>query len=107
MSHGRLAGRVRDLPLHPSPVAQPVDGPMPRNAEQVRHQASTPAGLDGDVLPQDAIGVEHDFLGLVPILEHGLRHAEEPWAGQLDQLDQGLLIARDQALPKRELPLRC
>jgi hypothetical protein len=50
--------------------------------------------------------VGHDFLRLIPILEHRLRHAEEPWGGLLDQLDQCLLIARDQAFPKRQLPLR-
>jgi hypothetical protein len=102
-----LAGGLRDLPLAPPPVSQSVDASMTRDTKQVRHQARTPSGIRRDVLPEYLKGVEHDFLCLIPIMEHALCNAEEPWAGQLNQLDQRLFIPRDETLPKRQLPLRC
>src|SRR5262249_727295 len=44
--------------------------------------------------------LQDHLLRLLLIGQHRGREAQQPWAGELDQLDQRLLVARNQAPPK-------
>jgi len=77
---------------------------MAGHPEQVREQAPRFLGSGRDGGPHDAEGLHQDLLGLILVMEHGMGHAQEPWGGELHQLDQGLFVPCRDSVPQGLVP---
>ena len=94
----------------PLPRPQPIDRPVPGDAQQVGHQSRLVLGHRRHVVPETSERLRDHLLCLVPVAKQASGEVEEPGRGGLDQLGgqqkECLMLAYYDGLTQEELAAR-